>query len=291
MRLTLLRHGQTEHNLAGLWQGHTDSALTERGVAQARALAEAGTLGSFDAVYSSDLGRAIHTARLVGFEPDQDPTWREIGLGTWEGLTRDEVLRRFPEQARAVMAGKDLRIGGGESWSDVQRRLMAGVAALRERHAGDAVLVVSHGGAVLTLTTALLGRDTQWPRVLSRVTNTAVSRVDLSGSEPRLLSFNDASHLSDGQVWQQNLSDGKAVLRLRCDGPERNPADLEARLAAAPRGELVEVSLSARSLTAWGRTWLGARLGEAEAGRIAQVAVDGDERTLVSWNVSPPANA
>ena len=111
--LYLIRHGETEWNRSGLWQGHSDSPLTENGIVQAQSLgqrfAEEGL--SFDAVYSSDLGRAHETCKLLT-EPIQqtdkiqlDPEIRERALGHLEGLTFQQIQERYPEEGRLHASG------------------------------------------------------------------------------------------------------------------------------------------------------------------------------------------
>jgi probable phosphoglycerate mutase len=104
----LIRHGETEWNLAGRWQGHADVPLNELGARQAqlvgRRLAREGA--RFDAIYSSDLARAFQTAWEIGAAvkvPVQLlPPLREIDLGAWSGRTYDEIKQLFPEEVAQV---------------------------------------------------------------------------------------------------------------------------------------------------------------------------------------------
>src|SRR6202011_4991037 len=94
VRLLLVRHGETEFNVSGRWQGQGNSPLTERGLAQARELGRALAPESIAAVYSSDLGRAVQTAQEVavlhGLEVQVDPHLREFDVGGWTGKSGDE---------------------------------------------------------------------------------------------------------------------------------------------------------------------------------------------------------
>ena len=99
--ITLIRHGETEWNLSGRWQGHADSPLSSRGIKQAKALGIRMKSEQLDYFYSSDLGRAMHTAQLIG-EPSglvAEPfsKLRERDLGLLEGLNTDEMLEQYPE--------------------------------------------------------------------------------------------------------------------------------------------------------------------------------------------------
>lgn len=139
----LVRHGETDWNLERRVQGQTDTPLNQTGRRQARALARELADDRIDAVYASDLGRALDTARAVanprGLEVHPVPELREKDFGSWEGLTDDEVLERFPD-ARAGPWGD------AETPEEVVERVLGALRRIAERHPGDHVLVVSHGG-------------------------------------------------------------------------------------------------------------------------------------------------
>jgi alpha-ribazole phosphatase/probable phosphoglycerate mutase len=150
-RILLVRHGETDWNSERRWQGHTDTTLNERGREQARALAAELAGEHVDAVYSSDLVRAHETARIVadprGLDVTALPDLREKNFGTWEGLTDDEILIRFPEAQRGPW-------GDGETTEEVAGRVVAALLRIAQSHPGGQVLVVSHGGPLR----AALGR-------------------------------------------------------------------------------------------------------------------------------------
>jgi uncharacterized phosphatase len=139
----LVRHGETDWNFERRVQGHADRPLNETGRAQARALADELEAEPIDVVYSSDLVRAHETARIVadrhGLEVVALPELREKHFGTWEGLTDDEVLTRFPEARRGHW-------GDAETSEDVARRVLPALRRIAEMHPAETVLVVSHGG-------------------------------------------------------------------------------------------------------------------------------------------------
>src|SRR3954466_3189142 len=160
-RVLLLRHGQSEWNAAGRWQGWADIALTERGEEQAREagvrLAERG-LHRFQAVVSSDLVRARRTAELlaealalVDVDIEIEPDLREFDVGEWSGLTRPEIEARWPGQLDEWREGRLTQIPGGESREHFIGRIVAAVSATARRYAGQEVLVISHGGVIGTL--------------------------------------------------------------------------------------------------------------------------------------------
>lgn len=157
-RLLLLRHGQTAWNLEGRGQGHADIPLDEVGRAQA---AEAGAYVAKltpAAVWSSDLSRARDTATAIGLPVTVDARLREINLGAHEGRTLREWQAQDPAGYAAWRSGHDVRRGGGETYAEVAARAMPAVeqalAGLPDPH--DLLVVVSHGGAIRALTTALL---------------------------------------------------------------------------------------------------------------------------------------
>ncbi len=142
--LLLVRHGETDWNAEGKLQGHTDRPLNDFGRQQARLLAE--RLEGIDAVYTSDLSRARETAEIVagrlGLPVVVDPDLREKDWGTWEGLTSDERLGVEYE---------------GETTEAHRERVLAAVRRIAERHPGERVLVVTHGGSLRRIQAAVSG--------------------------------------------------------------------------------------------------------------------------------------
>ena len=143
-RILLVRHGQSEWNADGRWQGQADPPLSELGAEQAVAAARA--LGMVDAIYASDLVRAHHTAELVagqlGADVAVEPRLRERSAGEWEGRTRAEIDEGWPGY---LETGR--RPAGYEPDDSVLERVLAALAAIAAMHDGD-VLVITHGGVV-----------------------------------------------------------------------------------------------------------------------------------------------
>jgi probable phosphoglycerate mutase len=170
-RLVLLRHGRTQWNAEHRFQGHADPPLDALGHEQAAAAAAALAGLRPDVIVSSDAQRALQTAqplaRAAGLPVRPDPRLRERGLGQWEGLTRDEVAQRFPDEYATWVAGRDVRRRGGEERDEVAQRVLAAVADLPP--VGLAVLVM-HGASAMALTNALLGLD-QDERPLTSLAN------------------------------------------------------------------------------------------------------------------------
>jgi 2,3-bisphosphoglycerate-dependent phosphoglycerate mutase len=150
--LILARHGETDWNRDGRFQGHADPPLNDRGRAQARDLAAALADEPIEAVYSSDLLRAHETAQIVaaskGLSVVVDPDLRERDVGAWSGLTLPEIEERYPEELRAF---RERRGSIGESHDALSRRVVAAARRISDAHADGQVLVVTHGGALRML--------------------------------------------------------------------------------------------------------------------------------------------
>lgn len=152
----LIRHGQTDWNLARRYQGQSDIPLNPTGIHQARQCAQKLAEIQFEAVYASDLQRAYQTAQIIaephGLAVKTDPRLREICMGVWEGLVFDDVQAKFgddlmekphdPTQPRAE---------GGESVLQVAQRMSAAADEIAALHPNGKVLLVSHGLAVAVL--------------------------------------------------------------------------------------------------------------------------------------------
>ncbi len=150
-RLYLIRHGQVINHHEYRYNGHSDVDITDEGVMQMQRLADFFAGIHVDAVYSSDLTRAFKGAVIIGgalgLKPEKVPELREVHLGRWEGLTREEAAQRFPEEA--WFSFRDLateRIKGGESLEDLRKRAMPALEKILERHRHGSVLIVAHGG-------------------------------------------------------------------------------------------------------------------------------------------------
>ena len=151
----LIRHGQTDWNLAGRFQGHTDIPLNSRGLKQARELAAKLAATKFDAIYSSDLKRASQTADLVGqavcLPVIIDSRLREICQGDWEGMSLAEVRQKYEFDPAAAESSADSRAPGGESVNEVAARMASAASDISRIHPDQRVLLVSHGLAVAAL--------------------------------------------------------------------------------------------------------------------------------------------
>lgn len=193
--ITLVRHAETDGNVAGRWHGQTDSPLSRAGEQQAARLARRLAGRHFDVVVASDLGRARATAAALGRDFEVDARWREPFVGDWEALTSEEIQQRWPGELRALLAGEDIPIGGAERLSETAARQLAAYDELTERIGDGTALVIGHGLGLLTLATVLL--ETRLPSPLGLMANTALTIFRSDGDRRRLPHYNDATHLDD----------------------------------------------------------------------------------------------
>ena len=168
--LVIWRHGETDHNASGIWQGQLDTALSDKGREQA--LIAAAVLATYNpsVIVSSDLQRAADTARSlasrVGLQVTYDERLREIHAGLWQGMTAGDVAEQFPVEQAALLAGEDIQRGvHGESLGQVAERTRAAAdELLADLALGDCAVIATHGVAGRTVVASLVGLDqhTAW---------------------------------------------------------------------------------------------------------------------------------
>ncbi len=202
--LLLVRHGQSLGNLAETFLGHTDLGLTELGDRQAAALAERLEDVRLDAVYSSDLARAMNTvlptARRHGLTVTPDERLREIFAGEWEGVSFDEIARRFPADRALWKTSIGLACPtGGESVAALGVRVGAALDEIAARHPGETVLIGTHATPVRSTMAHLLGYPPERMHEIPWAPNASIVTVVYEDGEARLVGEPDASHL-DGIV-------------------------------------------------------------------------------------------
>ena len=199
--LAVVRHGETEFNRRGLYQGHADSPLTEVGQAQARRLApRIRSLQCSPTIYCSDLGRARRTAELL-FDPDvhrivEQPDLRERSYGIFEGLSRPEIAQRHPVAWAASMSGDpSYAPPEGESPNQLLERIVAAFEAIAARHSGGRVVVVTHGGVLTAFARHVLGVPAAAPRRFD-IGNTSLSLFYRDAERGWMVrSLGDVAHL------------------------------------------------------------------------------------------------
>jgi len=160
--LCLVRHGQAEHFDKCRFFGHTDIDLTDTGIKQMEIIAQKLKGISMEEVYSSDLKRASKSASIIASHwnkiPRKVPEFRELNFGKWEGLTWEEIDKRFPGGLKARF--EDLinyKIPGGESLEDLQVRVLGKLKKILKGGEGKSILLVTHGGVSRVILCNALG--------------------------------------------------------------------------------------------------------------------------------------
>lgn len=188
----------------GRYQGQSDVQLTVAGKEQAAKLAEHFPVKEIDAVYASDLNRAMVTAEAVasrfGLSVQAEPAFREISFGEWEGLTYEQIVAKWPEAMGNFLQHPDiLEIPGGETFPAVQKRAVARLEELVAKHEGQTIAIVAHGAVLRTLLTAALHMPLQYLWSI-RQFNTAVNIVRYdAGASPTVELLNSTAHLGSEQ--------------------------------------------------------------------------------------------
>lgn len=211
----VVRHAEAEGNLFRRAHGCFNGQLTELGKKQLQYLAARFEGVQLDAVYASNLRRAMETADVLcagrGLQVQVDPELRETDLGVWEDLPWGELQHSYREQYINFNKNPDaFRLPGAELFADAKRRMLTAVRRLAARHDGGQIAVCSHGGAINALLTAVREvSGTDFGRGFSD--NTAVSLLRLDGEKVHVVYANDNSHLPPActhfarQNWWQSL--------------------------------------------------------------------------------------
>jgi len=155
-RFVLIRHAESTWNAAQRWQGHGDPPLSARGRAQAAACAEELRGQQVDLLVCSDLLRTRETAALIagalGLTAIASERLRELDVGAWTGMTRAEIAEKEPEVLAPFEAGNpEIRPGGGETRSEIRRRVRAAIEDLALENAGRRIVLVVHAGVIKAL--------------------------------------------------------------------------------------------------------------------------------------------
>ncbi len=200
-RVIMVRHGQTEWNIANKRQGHLDSPLTEQGIGQAKALARRLTRERFSALYSSDLGRAMQTARIIaettGHKIIADSRLRERHLGIFQGLVGDQIKEKYPEEYKLHRSlGPDYVIPGGESVREQVARNLDYLNEIAAKHFGETIVVITHGGVLSGLFRHTFSIPFEAPRRFE-FTNAGLNVFVYDRGSWFLQTWGDLSHLAN----------------------------------------------------------------------------------------------
>ncbi|NDJ54292.1 MAG: histidine phosphatase family protein [Chloroflexi bacterium] len=199
LTLYLVRHGETQYNADGRFQGVTDVPLNELGRKQAAAVGERFKSMNFDVIYSSDLQRAQETAKAISAHHQKeiilDQRLREIDFGSWEGLFFREVFVSQREVWERWRAEFDFAPERAETLQTTVDKADSMLAHIREHHEDQTVVCVGHGGTLRVMVCRLLGIPPQ-NRWQLQFDNTSVSEVWFREGIPFLRHLNDVAHLN-----------------------------------------------------------------------------------------------
>jgi len=206
-RLIAVRHGETAWNVDTRLQGHQDIGLNDKGWWQARRLAQALAHEPIAAIYSSDLARAWRTAQEIalgrGLPLKSEPRLRERAFGHFEGRTFLDIEQALPEQAaRWRKRDPEFAPEGGESLRQFRTRVTEAVGELADRHPGQQVLLVAHGGVMDVLYRAATGQELQAARTW-QLGNASINRLLWTAQGLTLVGWGDDAHLEGDALDEQ----------------------------------------------------------------------------------------
>ena len=208
-RLVLIRHGESDAQVNGYLSGHDAcQGLSDLGRTQVAALRDrlisTGELSDTHRVYTSLLRRAVETTEIIspaldGLVPEQECAWCEIHAGEAEGLTWEEFRERYPHawSTDPYLA----RAPGAETWAEFYVRAGARLRRVADDHPGEQIVVVCHGGIIGASFVALGDVPIQRATALTHeTTNSSITEWRHTGSDWRLVRYNDAAHLANVQA-------------------------------------------------------------------------------------------
>ncbi len=198
-RICIVRHGETDWNLERRLQGQLNTNLNAAGRVQAKATAQGLEQHGFVAIYSSDLRRTLQTATVLaqrlGLEVCPEAGLRERHYGVFQGRTAAELARDYPDaHARFLNRDLDYDFDHGESLRNFAARVSETIERIASHHAGETVLLVTHGGVLDIVYRRITGRALSGPRDFA-VPNAALNWIELGPEGWHLLAWADRSHL------------------------------------------------------------------------------------------------
>lgn len=200
LTILLMRHGQTDWNQAGRWQGHADIPLNETGQAQAEALCQRLKSWPIETIYTSDLQRCVQTAvplaDSLGLEPVRTRLWRERDVGDFSGMTGAQAREQYPDIWAKAARGM-IDPPNGEPFTEVLSRAWQAFEAVTAAHSAGMVAVVTHGGLLHALLGQVMGIDPALYGRFSMRGNTGLSIVEVNDRGPVVTRLNDTSHLEN----------------------------------------------------------------------------------------------
>ena len=199
----IVRHGQTNWNILGKTQGHGNSDLTPKGENQALELSKAIKEYPIDYIYSSDLGRAVQTAEIIGstigVDVIQTPSIREMGFGDWEGLLIEEIKKDHAKTYETWRNQPHLAdIPNGETLHIIKDRVDGFIKDLNEKYDSKHILLVSHSVTVRVMLLSFLNSGMENIYRIKQ-DNTALNVVECRDYGPVVIKMNDTSHIKNNE--------------------------------------------------------------------------------------------
>ncbi len=201
MKVYLLRHGQTDWNVAKRWQGNTNIELNSTGIKQAECVAKRFENKEVSAIYASNLDRAKTTAETIRklaynneVELFTENDIGEIKLGDWEGLTYEEVSEQYKDEyERWTYNHKEVVGYGVENYHDLQQRAFNVLTKICNESTGD-ILIVSHGAWIKALVCKILNIPLEHKKSFE-VENTSITTIEVNGDNYIIKTLNDTNHI------------------------------------------------------------------------------------------------
>ena len=201
MKFFVVRHGETEWNKLGRFQGHTDISLNDRGLSQARETAVASEDWGYTAIYSSPLVRTVQVAeeiaKVTPMLVSQEPGLKELSLGDLEGVTGEEMRNDWPALFAAWRTEPEkMSMPNGESLGELRDRTWQVILDIEQKHSSDeSIVVISHNFAIRSIVNELLGMPLAYFHRMS-LNLASVCTFDSDERGRRLTGYNSTSHLS-----------------------------------------------------------------------------------------------
>ena len=201
MKFFLVRHGETEWNKLGRFQGHTDISLNERGLSQARETAKASSEWGLCAIYSSPLIRTVQVAeeiaKVTAMPVSKQPGLKELSLGDLEGVTGEDMRNKWPEVFAVWRSNPEkTSMPNGETLAQLRERTWQAILDIERKHsADDSVAVISHNFAIRSIVGELLGVPLEHFHRMS-LDLASVCTFDSDDRGRRLTGYNSTGHLS-----------------------------------------------------------------------------------------------
>lgn len=204
MLIYLIRHGESEWNREGLFQGSSDPPLSQRGLLEARSIAQRFKNQSLEAIYSSGLIRAYETAKAIGYyHPltiQRMKGLNERMMGVWEGLKRETIIERYRKTYRLWQEKREeALIPGGEPYEEFTDRVQRAFSTIMEREKSGKILIITHEGVIKSILCRIFLLPIQGVKFF-RQGNTAVNPLEKKKEEFYLLGLNDRTHLDTDHI-------------------------------------------------------------------------------------------